>query len=481
MFYSRGALRALVLGALFGGASGPASLAQEVSGVRLSQLRPVERYRVPDCRDSLTICLALDLDAFGYDLEIDGVPAARKTPCAAETLTSYNLDSLLGGANTESAYELTWRLAPGARRGRITTVSELVSFLRENDPAGAWHLAGDNRLLVGEPSSRLGELLAFGVDSRAIRRAEPAPYVSAFGQGIRLGSGLHNLVLIGQLGERDSTLVVVDCGSFPVDSIKVMKGLAATHCVSLPGRVEDYELTFGCAPIDPAVESVDFYSVTDGCIRFAAEEVGEAYTCVEYCERSTGFRGKVGLYVEVLAAASIGNPVANDDQYGIAYNGQRMLPVLANDEVTEAATRILLRSGVTKGEVRVDPRNRLHYTAPIDFCGLDRISYEVCNTGGCDTASVRLEVTCDALLVFNGLSPNHDGRNDAFTVLGIENYPNNTLLVFDQHGHRVYATEGYANDWRGTGAGAPLPNGTYYYVIQVPGREPLSGPLQIIR
>jgi gliding motility-associated-like protein len=49
-------------------------------------------------------------------------------------------------------------------------------------------------------------------------------------------------------------------------------------------------------------------------------------------------------------------------------------------------------------------------------------------------------------------------------------------------GNLVYSAEGYKNDWDGTYNGKPLPEGTYYYLIDLgTGKDPIKGHLTIIR
>jgi gliding motility-associated-like protein len=44
---------------------------------------------------------------------------------------------------------------------------------------------------------------------------------------------------------------------------------------------------------------------------------------------------------------------------------------------------------------------------------------------------------CDHILVFKGLSPNGDGRKDTWSILGIEQFPNNSVQVFNRWGNLI--------------------------------------------
>ena len=66
-------------------------------------------------------------------------------------------------------------------------------------------------------------------------------------------------------------------------------------------------------------------------------------------------------------------------------------------------------------------------------------------------------------------SPNSDGINDTWYVKEIDRYPNNEVWIFTRNGFEVYNTKNYRNDWAGTQNGTPLPEGSYYYRMDLDG------------
>lgn len=71
-------------------------------------------------------------------------------------------------------------------------------------------------------------------------------------------------------------------------------------------------------------------------------------------------------------------------------------------------------------------------------------------------------------LIPNAISPNGDGKNDVWKLSFINLlYPNATVEVFNRWGHRLFYSEGYASPWDGTYNGEAVPQGTYYYVINL--------------
>ena len=69
------------------------------------------------------------------------------------------------------------------------------------------------------------------------------------------------------------------------------------------------------------------------------------------------------------------------------------------------------------------------------------------------------------LTITNFFSPNGDGVNDTWQTSAIERYPNNEVWVYSRAGLLVFNKKNYQNNWNGTLNGNPLPEGSYYYLI----------------
>ncbi|RZJ68842.1 MAG: gliding motility-associated C-terminal domain-containing protein, partial [Flavobacterium sp.] len=79
-----------------------------------------------------------------------------------------------------------------------------------------------------------------------------------------------------------------------------------------------------------------------------------------------------------------------------------------------------------------------------------------------------------------GISPNGDGWNDYFDLEG-QNV--SKLEIFNRYGTMVYKQSNYTTQWHGqSDGGDELPDGTYYYVIELgQGLVPLKGFISIIK
>jgi len=98
--------------------------------------------------------------------------------------------------------------------------------------------------------------------------------------------------------------------------------------------------------------------------------------------------------------------------------------------------------------------------------------------------SVRVDIRSndECGFMFNQISPNGDGANDALYIICIEQYPNNYIQVFDRYGNEVFVARRYDNSWMGTGKNGNLPKGTYFYILDLgDGTEVKKGWIQIIR
>ncbi len=83
---------------------------------------------------------------------------------------------------------------------------------------------------------------------------------------------------------------------------------------------------------------------------------------------------------------------------------------------------------------------------------------------GFDNPALRASVD-----IVSFFSPNSDGINDTWQVKEIDRYPNNQVWIFTRTGYEVFNTQNYRNNWSGTKDGTQLPEGSYYYRIDLDG------------
>lgn len=63
----------------------------------------------------------------------------------------------------------------------------------------------------------------------------------------------------------------------------------------------------------------------------------------------------------------------------------------------------------------------------------------------------------------NVITPDGDGVNDCFSIVGLEAYPDNTLVIYDRRGKAIFKQSHYDNDFCGQNAGS----GAYFYSLTI--------------
>ncbi len=110
-------------------------------------------------------------------------------------------------------------------------------------------------------------------------------------------------------------------------------------------------------------------------------------------------------------------------------------------------------------------------------------SVEISTVDGCaDTLQVEIRVD-EEVIVPDVISPNDDGMNDNWIIPHIENFPFNRLTIVNRWGDVVFSANPYTNNWGGTLNGKPLPQGTYYYLLEtdVNINNPKKGTITILK
>ena len=97
----------------------------------------------------------------------------------------------------------------------------------------------------------------------------------------------------------------------------------------------------------------------------------------------------------------------------------------------------------------------------------------VYNEFGC-VDSTYIDITINTVvdditqLIPNVISPNGDGKNDVWKLDFIQQfYPNATVEIYNQWGQQLHSSTGYLVPWDGKFNGEMVPEGNYYYVINL--------------
>ena len=239
--------------------------------------------------------------------------------------------------------------------------------------------------------------------------------------------------------------------------------------------------------INPSVNSVTISATTlSGTAPFIKLSTGEVMVpphtpagtyVIDY---RVSVKGNANVYgtasVVVIVPAtptSTVAPIAADDRVETSRNTPVTIDVLANDTPNGATPTVV--TAPLNGTAVVNTDRTIEYTPNTGFKGVDTLVYELCNAGGCATATVSIEVT-HKLIAYNGVSINGSDKNNHFHIAGIEAYPDNTVRIYNRWGVKVFEVQHYdnvRNVFKGISEGRvtveaadKLPQGTYYYVIE---------------
>jgi len=89
------------------------------------------------------------------------------------------------------------------------------------------------------------------------------------------------------------------------------------------------------------------------------------------------------------------------------------------------------------------------------------------SNGACKSISDSVIINTTDIRVPNGFSPNSDGVNDTFKIVGLKYTKNAELTIINKWGKVVYQSNDYKNDWTGKFNGTPLPEDTYFFILKV--------------
>jgi gliding motility-associated-like protein len=184
------------------------------------------------------------------------------------------------------------------------------------------------------------------------------------------------------------------------------------------------------------------------------------------------------VIIQVIPRDNNPKPFANDDLYTTGVNRIIKGNVKNNDydldnsPLTYSNTTV---SGPNNGTVVINADGTFTYTPNPDFIGSDRFVYTVCNANNvCTQATVYILISkynTDDIKPTQAISPNGDGMNDVWSIPNLSVFKHKVHIV-NRWGTKVFFTENYNenetnNSFRGDWNGVNLPDGTYFYVIEL--------------
>jgi gliding motility-associated-like protein len=237
--------------------------------------------------------------------------------------------------------------------------------------------------------------------------------------------------------------------------------------------------------LDVPEADVSGFAVTGGCpsdATFTVEWTGDDWIsgdCEDFVERTyaiTDACGQVTLHVQAIALIDSVPPFLLEPLPSPTYVCWEsflpctdFFPLFFDSCQTYSWT---CTDQVLNGDCATNDCDILQSYVVTDACGNSATFETLAQVGGYGAATPLLPT---------GFSPNEDGFNDTYRILGIGLDPEeeacnwmdpNTFVVFNRWGNEVYRESDYRNTWRGTNvSGVDLPNGTYFVLFQFRGQE----------
>ena len=424
--------------------------------------------RTPYCDEASTVCIAVPyalLGDGGYALEIDGLAyGGPAEPCAVDERVFYDVRAVDfdGLVHVER-----WVVDGRVEAVRVSSPEELAARMSVFDGEPWTYDPALGVVRGGDPARDYLDLRLR--DAASDVRALSPETVLYDGTLVTLDAGAHAARLVGPTGCAADFSVTLRCSAATppvVDTVRWTLGVGFTDsiCLStaeLPGELARVENL--CREASGEYALVDLYGGT--CLAGEGVEIGTSEYCLLACDVNDVCDTTIVL-IDIVSPEDYVYPEANPDLDSLDMNGVTFVDVLANDELRGTFASLEVVEYPRFGQARILD-GEVEYIADPQFCGVDMLVYELCNARGCDTARVDLRIECDELIIYSGFSPNYDDVNETFTVLGIEQFPDNRMRVYNRWGNRVFEAANYDNSWRGTSFdGDDLGEGTYFYVFE---------------
>ncbi len=439
-----------------------------------------------DCSATdLEICLPASPDVLqAYAITIDGQAYTGALGDCDEVL-AFVLDAFEfpdGGAAGPYTID-SFRINGQLFTTDVTTIGALADTLSNWDATGMWRFdAAEDLLLGGNPQSVYSDLFVTQISSGVQAQVAISQQSVAQATVITIPSGATTRMLTFDNG--------VDCIQEVTLMISCTSNSTASDTIPVLGDVlfcvDDSELSGPIVSLenicpDPLGAATFDFDGQLGCVTAMGITPGSVTACLVACDASGVC--DTTFYTVIVTPDGSGGLDAVDDNIRIRLDQVGTISVTGNDTFDGALSSISIVEQPTRGTALLDNDGTLTYTPPAGECGFtDSLTYQICQGVICDRAFVLIDVRCEPVEAYTGFSPNGDGINDQLRFIGLEDYPSNTLTVYNRWGNEVYVTENYQNDWEGTWEDKLLIDGTYFWQLELEGEdEPVVGYVQIHR
>lgn len=432
---------------------------------------------IPCGIDTGLICLPIPpLELINKTLQLDGQPYTGPiTPCGIDSVMVLNYNALPSLGLLGPYIIQSWSINGSQFTGVFNTIQELAALMNQWDPTGNWVVVIDannnlNLIQGGNQSNTYGgmsiEQQLTGIQVTLGINTVTVPT----GVAIEVPLGGYQLTITDTVTLCSETVMVeLVCINSEVVTNNILVGQQDTFCLDLSELVGSVSSVQNICPGTNG-EIVNFTIDTSSvCVIYEGNEPGFDSACVIVCD-DAGLCDTTYFYITVdITTDSL--PIAVDDLDNLTNEGEvANINVLSNDTVQFLQLPIIIVTQPAHGEAEPLPNGTINYAPDAGYCDEDvpdSFTYAICNPNGCDTATVYVMVLCSDLQIFEAFSPNGDNKNETFKINGLQNWPNHHLVIYNRWGNLVYEATNYQSDWEGTWNNKKLPDGTYFYILEL--------------
>jgi gliding motility-associated-like protein len=410
------------------------------------------------------------------------------------------------------------RLTGRDAAGNIAWCDARVTVIDENPPAARCGiltvmLGPDGRIVIN-----VGDVNNGSSDECGIKDMKLSKTVFTCED---LGENIVTLYVYDPFGNVDScTAVITIVGNEPpVAQDDFSKALANQNTLLLPlindsdpnGKIVPSTLTI----ITPPIHGTLIINGETGSVIYLPDEdyLGEDSFVYSICDDGNycGVMCDTALFNILVVAENLAPVAVNDSLqagcFPVTYN------ILRNDydpDMDDIFLNMRLVSQPVYGDVTVFQDGTITYTPPQGIAVLDSFRYEICDIGfpaKCDTGTVYIRVfkdeNCDGFpdeesdnfFIPEGFSPNGDGVHDFFQIVGIEDFPDAKMMIFNRWGNKLFEKEKYGNlnywgsheeawwwgysESRWNVGGGKVPVGNYLYILELGNGKVFKGTVMV--
>ena len=309
---------------------------------------------------------------------------------------------------------------------------------------------------------------------------------------VKVKVGIHEVSFVNKATGCEEKIysVLVKCPISKIDTIIdiVTINKMDTVCLNL-ANIGKADTIFNYCP-QSSGQFVKFQFINKNCVKYTGVKVGGPdYACIVICNKATNKCDTTIFKITCVKDSSTnGNviyvPIAAKDIDTTSTNTTLIINVLQNDSLKGLPLKELTIIKKPSFGTASFINNKLEYTPDLDICNVtDVFEYAVKTSDGIDTAIICIYIKCGTFHIFNGFSPNGDGINSRFRIEGIEAFKDNQVTIFNRYGNMVHDQKRYINEngWDGTFNNIAVPDGTYWYCVDLKNGKKYFGWVQVMR